>query len=59
MAFTQNKKAAAGNLANGILLSAAVKTSTENVNRTLTEIRVHISKPKIKNVDISTIAGLD
>mgnify|MGYP003257137858 CR=1 FL=1 len=37
MAFTQNKKAAAGNLANGILLSAAVKESTEKVNRTLTE----------------------
>ncbi len=37
MAFTQNKKAAAGNLANGILLSATVKESTEKVNRTLTE----------------------
>jgi len=38
MAFTQNKKAAAGSLANDILLSAAVKTSTEKVNRTSTEI---------------------
>ena len=59
MAFTQNKKAAAGSLANDILLSAAVKESTEKVNRTSTEIRVHISKPKIKNADISTIAGFD